>query len=137
MILLDTDVVSFIMKGDERGEAYFEQVKGQALGISFMSAAELFAWAELRHWGERRRAELEMLLNSRYAVLGFEMGLAREWARIQAEGAVAGRPIAVQDGWVAATARYHDLPLATHNRKHFESIPGIRLLPPPQHIEQG
>lgn len=132
MILLDTDVVSFIMKGDDRGEAYFEQVRGHALGISFMSAAELFAWAELRHWGERRRAELEWLLSNRYVVLGFELGLAREWARIQAECAAVGRPIAAQDCWVAATARYHDLPLATHNRRHFEKIPGLRLLPPPQ-----
>jgi len=53
--------------------------------VSFVSAAELFAWAELNHWGERRRAELDWLLTERYAVLGFELGLAREWARIQAE----------------------------------------------------
>lgn len=135
MILLDTDVVSFIMKGDDRGETYFEHVKGHALCVSFMTAAELFAWAELRHWGERRRVELDWLLSNRYAVLGFELGLAREWARIQAEGVAAGRPIAVQDCWVAATARYYDLPLATHNRKHFEDVAGIRLLPPPQ--DQG
>ncbi len=131
MTLLDTDVVSFIMKGDDRGDAYFQQVEGQVLAISFMSAAELFAWAEIRHWGERRRAELDWLLTNQYAVLGFELGLAREWARIQAECFDAGTPIAVQDGWVAATARYHDLPLVTHNRKHFENVPGIRLLPPP------
>ena len=70
MILLDTDVVSVIIKGDELGETYFELVKGQPLGVSFMSAAELFSWAELRHWGERRRAELDWLLSNRYAVLG-------------------------------------------------------------------
>ena len=131
MTLLDTDVVSFIMKGDDRGDAYFQLVEGQVLAISFMSAAELFAWAEIRHWGERRRAELDWLLTNQYAVLGFELGLAREWARIQAECFDAGTPIAVQDGWVEATARYHDLPLVTHNRKHFENVPGIRLLPPP------
>ncbi len=131
MTLFDTDVVSFIMKGDDRGDAYFQLVEGQVLAISFMSAAELFAWAEIRHWGERRRAELDWLLTNQYAVLGFELGLAREWARIQAECFDAGTPIAVQDGWVAATARYHDLPLVTHNRKHFENVPGIRLLPPP------
>ena len=131
MTLLDTDVVSFIMKGDDRGDAYFQLVEGQVLAISFMSAAELFAWAEIRHWGERRRAELDWLLTNQYAVLGFELGLAREWARIQAECFDAGTPIAVQDGWVAATARYHDLPLVTHNRKHFENVPGIRLLPTP------
>lgn len=39
MTLLDTDVVSFIMKGDDRGDAYFQLVEGQVLAISFMSAA--------------------------------------------------------------------------------------------------
>jgi predicted nucleic acid-binding protein len=78
-----------------------------------MSAAELFAWAELRHWGERRRAELDWLLSNRYAVMGFELGLALEWARIQADGAA-----------------------VTHNRKNFERVPGIRLLPPPQSLGQ-
>lgn len=137
MILLDTDVVSFLIKGDPRGDAYFDLAKGQPLALSFMSAAELFAWAEFRHWGERRRAELDWLLTNRYAVLGFELGLAREWARIQAEGAAAGKPIAVQDGWVAATARYFDLPLATHDRRHFEGVQGIRLLSPPTNEGDG
>lgn len=129
MILLDTDVASFIFKGDARAEMFFEQVRGHPLGVSFVTAAELFAWAELNHWGERRRAELDWLLTERYAVLGFELGLAREWARIQAECALSGRPIAAQDGWVAATARYFDLPLLTNNRKHFENVKGISLLP--------
>lgn len=106
-------------------------MKGQVLGLSFVSAAEPCAWAEVRHWGERYRAELDWLLTNQYAVLGLELGLAREWARIQAECFAAGTPIAVQDGWVAATARYHDLPLVTHNRKHYGNVPGLRLLPPP------
>jgi tRNA(fMet)-specific endonuclease VapC len=127
-ILLDTDVVSFILKGDTRGADYFERVRGKRLFLSFMSAAELFAWAELRHWGERRRAELEGLLVKRYAVLGFEMGLAKEWARVIAEAQTKGRPISVQDAWVAATARYFDLPLLTHNDKDFEVVAGLNLL---------
>ena len=129
MILLDADVVSFFIKRDTRRALYLPHVAGRQAALSFMTAAELYQWAEVRHWGEKRRAELETLLTERYAVLGFELGLAREWARIQAEARTAGAPISVQDGWVAATARYFDLPLLSQNRKHFASVKGIRLLP--------
>lgn len=128
MILLDTDVVSFILKGDNLGERYFGRVKGQRLYVSFMTAAELYQWAEVSHWGERRKHELETLLTQRYAVLGFELGLVKEWAQIRAECRRSGTPISVQDGFVAATARYFDLPLLSHNRKHFKGVMGISLL---------
>lgn len=133
MILLDTDAASFIFKGGVRGKAFFDQVEGHSLAVSFIGAAELFAWSELNRWGERRRAELDRLLTERYVVLGFALGLAREWARLQAEGVAVGRPGAAQDGWVAATARYFDIPLLTNNRKHFVDVKGIRLLPTPDH----
>lgn len=135
MILLDTDVVSYILRGSALGHAYFEQAKGNALAVSFMTAAELYAWAELRHWGERRRAELETLLTDKYEVIDFELGLAKEWARVHAEGVNAGKAIAAQDAWVAATARYHDITLVTHNRKHFQDVAGLKLMPALQEPE--
>jgi tRNA(fMet)-specific endonuclease VapC len=81
----------------------------------------------LHYWSERRKTILETLLQTKYVVLGFEFGLAKEWARVRAEGKAQGRPISVQDGWVAATARYFDLPLLAHNGKDFEEVAGIKL----------
>ncbi len=129
MLLLDTDVASFLLKRDSRATAFFPYLEGQQPALSFMSAAELFQWAEMRHWGERRKADLETLLNRRYVVVGFELGLAKEWARVRAEAKEQGHPIAVQDGWIAATGRYFGLPILTNNRKHFEHVAGLALLP--------
>jgi len=42
---------------------------------------------------------------------------------------IKGRPIAPGDAWVAAVATRHGLPLLTHNRKHFEALPGLALVP--------
>lgn len=128
MILLDTDVASFFIKGSPLAEAYFRHVEGQQVALSFMSAAELYAWAEIAHWGERRRKGLEQLLSERYLVVGFELGVCREWAKVTTEGRSTGRTIATQDAWVAATARYLDLTLVTHNRAHFEGVAGIRVV---------
>lgn len=110
MVLVDTDVASFFIKGDTRAATFFSHLEGQQPALSFMSVAELFQWAELRYWGERRKTTLETLLQTKYVVLGFEFGLAKEWARVRAEGKAQGRPISVKDIWVAATARYFDLP---------------------------
>ena len=46
-VLLDTDVVSFILKGDSRTAAYTPLVQGNVMAISFMTVAELFQWAEV------------------------------------------------------------------------------------------
>ena len=34
----------------------------------------------------------------------------------------------VADAWIAAAARKYNLPLLTHNRKHFEGIAGLTML---------
>ena len=34
----------------------------------------------------------------------------------------------LKDAWIAATALRHGLPLVTHNRRHFESIPALRVI---------
>jgi tRNA(fMet)-specific endonuclease VapC len=42
MLLLDTNIVSFIFKRDSRATAYAALLQGNRLAISFMTAAELF-----------------------------------------------------------------------------------------------
>ena len=44
-VLLDTDVISFVFKGDSRGAAYAPLLQGNRLALSFMTVAELFQWA--------------------------------------------------------------------------------------------
>ena len=129
MVLLDTDTASYLIKGDDRAATLLPYLEGRQPALSFMSVAELYQWAEIRHWGERRRAMLEELLESRYVLLGYEPGLAREWARVRAECRDRGRAISVPDAWIAASARFFGLPLLSNNQRHFEAVAGITLLP--------
>ena len=91
--------------------------------------AELFQWAILRQWGDRRLAQLEQYLLN-YLVIPTDQSLCREWANVRAERQNAGRPISPQDAWIAATALRHDLPLVTHNVKDFRDIPNLQLITP-------
>ena len=55
-VVLDTDVWSFLFKGDSRAEQYRPYLEDNALCISFQTVAELYQWIETAGWGEKRRA---------------------------------------------------------------------------------
>jgi tRNA(fMet)-specific endonuclease VapC len=92
IMLLDTDVVSFVMKGDTRAAAYAPHLQGNRLALSFMTIAELFQWAAIRKWGPRRRAQLEQALAS-YLIIPVDIAMCRLWADIRATRQAAGTPI--------------------------------------------
>lgn len=129
LLLIDTDIASFIFKGSDYANPYFPLLNGQELALSFMTVAELFQWAILRQWGDRRLAQLEQYL-SNYLITPVDQPLCREWAQIRADRQNMGRAISPQDAWVAATALRYDLLLVTHNIKDFQEIPNLRLLTP-------
>jgi tRNA(fMet)-specific endonuclease VapC len=64
VLLLDTDVVSFLLKGDSRSQKYEPIIQGHQLALSFMTVAELFQWAAVRNWGTQRIGSLERSLDS-------------------------------------------------------------------------
>ncbi|MDR3569867.1 MAG: hypothetical protein P4L43_17730 [Syntrophobacteraceae bacterium] len=59
IVLLDTNVISFILKGDSRMDLYAPHLRGCKPALSFMTVAELFQWAEVRKWGLVGRASCE------------------------------------------------------------------------------
>lgn len=129
LILIDTDIASFIFKGSDYADPYLPLLSGQELALSFMTVAELFQWAILHQWGDRRLTQLEQYL-SNYLIIPVDQPLCREWAQVCSDRQSAGRPISPQDAWIAATALRHNLPLVTHNIKDFVGISNLRLMMP-------
>ncbi len=126
-LIVDTDVVSFLLKGDTRAQLYRPHLQDKTLALSFMTVAELYQWAYVRNWGERKLTRLEKQLH-RYVIVPFDNELCRQWARICVERRRLGRPISVQDAWVAATAMRHSCPLVTHNGDDFSDITGLEVI---------
>lgn len=127
VVLLDTNIVSFLLKGDSRARSYAPHLRGQILAISFMTVAELFQWAFVHDWGARRMSQLEASLQN-YTVLPFDIALCRLWGEVRANCRAVGRPISPQDAWIAATALQHRMPLVTHNPADFEAIEELELI---------
>jgi len=126
-VLVDTDVFSFLLKGDSRRRHYQPYLERRRVCLSFMSLAELKRWALQRSWGATARKKLTDALGH-YVIVPFDAPLADAWAQIAVHRQRLGRPIECGDCWIAATAVRHGIPLVTHNARHYVDVPLLRLL---------
>jgi tRNA(fMet)-specific endonuclease VapC len=125
-IVLDTDVVSFLFKGDSRAKIFVPQLQNRQWLISFMTEAELEQWALLANWGASRVEWLRLFLG-RCAIVPSSHDLVLKWAEIMVGARKSGRRIETADAWIAATALLYDAPLLTHNKSDYLGVPGLRF----------
>jgi tRNA(fMet)-specific endonuclease VapC len=126
-VVVDTSVVSYLLKDHSLAPFYREHLKDRFLAVSFMTVAELYRWPFQRGWGESKVAALRSHLQ-RYVVLPYDDGMCWAWARIMSQK---GRPISEADGWIAATAICHGIPLVTHNLRNFQHVDGLSIITVP------
>jgi predicted nucleic acid-binding protein len=126
-LLVDTSVVSLVLKRDTRAASYVPHLADRIGVLSFITLAELYRWAEERDWGPRRREELARLLTP-FEINYADDALCWQWARLIATMKRAGRPLPFADSWIAATGLHLDLPLVTHNPSDFRGILGLTVV---------
>ena len=126
-LILDTNIVSYLMRGGALAQAYRPHLQDHLLAISFITVGELYFGAEKGNWGEIRRKALEAILRN-FVIIPYDHEIARCYGRLVAERQRAGRPISLNDAWIAACTVRHDVPLVTHNPKDFESITALQIV---------
>ena len=130
-VLVDTNVLSFMLRGSADATRYRPHLTSNVLNASFMTVAELDRWALSGNWGTDRRFAFERFVGD-LVVHGYSRELGRTWAQVRLTATRTGRPIGVADAWIAATALLLDLPLVTDNRRDFEVVPGLRIIHEPR-----
>lgn len=125
MMLLDTNIVSFMFKKHRLSNDYFPMLLGRDLAISFQTKAELEAGSLVAIWSHARRIKLDTFLEQ-YSLIHSDDDICSWWAYVQFVRQ--SQPISTNDAWIAATALSYDLELVTHNPKDFRGIPGLRVL---------
>ena len=126
-LIVDTNVLSYLMRGGELAELYAPHLRGKLLAISFITVGEMYYGAEKRHWGEQKRKQLETTLRN-FVVVPYDHEIARCYGRLVAEGERQGRPISCADAWIAACAIRHAVPIVTHNADDFKNIANLQVI---------
>jgi len=114
--LLDTNIVSYIMKGKPEARLYQAHLSGKTLAISFITVGELWAGAERACWGEEKRRKLETTIRN-FVVIPYNYEIAKKYGEVIAQREPIGRPISFADAWIAACALCYRLTFVTHNAK--------------------
>jgi predicted nucleic acid-binding protein len=131
--LLDTDVLSqpAKKKGDLRVVAWLEAEK-DACYTSAVVIAQLAYWVRSKDGNSREslQAWLTRLIDAMHGrIHGFNVSVAHVWAEQERMLETAGLRMPVEDGYIAATARRHNLTIVTGNDRDFRR-PGLKVFNP-------
>jgi len=136
VIILDTNVVSELMKGDPRPAvfAWASRHPPADLFTTTITMAEVLYGIERLPHGKRRDQllrEAESIFVEDFArrILTFDESSARMFAVVATQRRSQGRPIDEPDAQIAAIARANGATLATRNTDDFEGC-GVRLVNP-------
>lgn len=136
MILLDTNVVSEIMKQvpATRIVQWIDAQPLETLFLSALSAAELrFGVAALPEGRKRTilHEQLESTVLPLFAgrVLTFDLPASQAYARLMANARAVGLAISITDGYIAATAAANGMMVASRDTSPFRAA-GLRVIDP-------
>jgi len=123
--LIDTDWVIDHFNGVTHVTRRLKELQPQGLGLSVVSAAELWEGAFFSRDPKRSQETLEGFLSG-VDILGLDEEICRRFGQLRGSMRRRGQTIGDFDLLIAATALRHDLTLLTNNRKHFEGIAGLK-----------
>jgi tRNA(fMet)-specific endonuclease VapC len=123
--LLDTDSVSFALRGHGDVGVRIRACNPSDLGISAITLAELRYGADRK--GSRKLHRLIDTFASAIEVVSFDEAAAAEFGRIGSMLAERGTPIGEFDVLIAAHAAVLRCTLVTNNVRHFSKVPGLSV----------
>lgn len=134
MIILDTNVVSDLMRGGSAPVAqWLSTVAGPDLHTTAITRAEI-AYGIARLPAGRRRDDLERAAGQLFTdiadrTVSFDTAAADRYGPLVAERERTGRPISVPDAQIASIALVWRASVATRNVGDFENC-GVRVIDP-------
>lgn len=123
--MLDTDSVSYALRGQGRVAARILEHRPSEICISAITLGELRYGAARRN--SRKLHELIDGFTANVAVVPFDESCAFHFGVVANELAERGSPIGEYDALIAAHAVALELTLVTNNVKHFNRVAGLRV----------
>jgi len=134
VIVIDTNVISELTRPDPSSAVRsWIELNSHLLTTTAITVAELFRGIAMLPGGRRRQrlqdATEQVIGTLGAATLSFDEGAARLYAQVAASRTKDGRPIATEDGMIAAICVRSGAALATRNVADFEGL-GLALIDP-------
>jgi len=121
--MLDTDTVSFALRGQGRVAARLLEHRPSELCLSSITLAELRYGAEARR--SRKLHRLISTFVEAIEIMPFDQPAADRFAAVAAALARRGQPIGTLDTLMAAHALSRRLTFVTNNTRHFARVAGL------------
>jgi tRNA(fMet)-specific endonuclease VapC len=122
--MLDTDSVSFALRGGGRVGTRLLACKPSEISISSITLAELRYGAEAKR--SRKLHSIISTFTDAVTVIAFDQSAANQFATVAVSLARRGEPIGTFDTLIAAHALSLGLILVTNNVRHFRRVAGLK-----------
>lgn len=119
---IDTNILIELYRGNQTVKDETALIKSNVFYISSITVAEFMVGAK-----DKRDLKLIEKQLSKYTAIPINTDITDIFIDLFKTLTLSHRP-GIADTLIAATALYYHLPLYTHNKKHFQFIPGIQLL---------
>jgi tRNA(fMet)-specific endonuclease VapC len=130
-IILDADVIIRGEKGTFDLQAWLASRPSDVFEVGAITVAELWHGVERAEAAHKaRRLQYLQTVLAPLPILPYTEQTAYEHARLWAELEAAGKRIGAYDLIVAATALERGSEVATFNRRHFDLVPGLKVIEP-------
>ena len=125
--LVDSDILSFYFKGDQRVAYFFKEYLKEfdIINISIITYYEIFGGLKFKK-AERQIKEFEEFIFNN-TIVHISQESAKISGNVYADLRSKGITIGTSDILIAGIAIENSLTLVTNNEKHYESIQGLRI----------
>lgn len=126
--LLDTNIISYALRPQNQSLAHrlHSAMADEYVGISVATRAEIRAGQFRMNAQGKRRALIDQLLDV-LPTLDWTAQAADMYGKTHTLLMSQGQPIGIMDVQIAAHALAENLILVTHNTRHFQRIPALKL----------
>ena len=127
--MVDTNVFIKVEKSGSKMD--FSAWESERVFVSAITVSELLMGVHRANTEERRnrrRTFVETVISA-VGVLEFNVVVARVHSEIHSDLSNRGQLMGPHDLIIAATARFHDLPLLTDNVDEFSRVSGLKVIP--------
>ena len=124
--LIDTNIIIYRLKNMGNVNENFLKHQNEQMSVSVVSYGEMVFGAKKSKAAEKNLQTVNEIKNL-FPLIDITPDVMDVFGEIKAQMQKIGRPTDDMDLLIAATAISNNMTLVTHNTKHFEHIPNIKL----------